>query len=217
IYRVVKTSQARNILHTINNFDLRKKENIGKEDTLNTFQNKLYTSLLEYSPSSVFIDDTVQLISSEKWKNINKHNYKGIVFANHRKGKLKNLFQNGVDMVIVKDNFDEVYSNLSSAYSSLEEKKRNRKTAKILKAKEWTFEKDKIATSIEEVDSLLSSKWRKVYKRFMIEKSCVIVANENKLLPFNQLEKRKFRIVSIGKKNPSQFIEKCNLYAPIKS
>jgi len=120
---------------------------------------------------------------------------------------LENFFNSDIDILIIGSNYEtnikaiiDKIKNNSDFQNELDKKVRN-----VLLAKSWCRLNSKEKIDYDSTEIQLNSAQSKLINRYLYENSLILVNNKDTILPFVDIEKKTFYIITIGTENCTDF------------
>lgn len=173
--------------------------------------------------NEIYQIDTIERLQSSFLTNYYKEqlNFNGLVVSELDKdGTIDELIHAGTDLFVINKNVNQIHTYLTQFVREglMSEKVLNEKVRKVLMAKAWTG-LDTIPPQLDRDLAKASLNYEKndFYVRQMYESSVIVAHNHQDLLPYQNLEKRKFNIVQIGNRQLKTFKNTFSNYANFSS
>lgn len=125
----------------------------------------------------------------------------------------------GVDMMLVsKNDLPEAYDAVLNACvrNQLSDEDLNNKVRRILLAKSWTRARESFARASLDRPLNVQTGFNQYWNRKLEQASLTVIRDEGQVLPFTDLEERKFHLLTIGEET-LDFLNQLRLYAPFSS
>lgn len=179
------------------------------------------------------LDNTKKLPSSLSPKIINdllikEMNFKGLVFTDalgmqgvakyHKTGEVEiKALKAGVDVLLMSKDVPKAFQKIIEAVKKgeIDEKIIDQKVLKILRAKYWLKLNKFKPIDTKNIYEKLNTPQSLLVNRKLVEAAITIIKNEQKILPFNQLQNTKFASISIGSSEETTFQEYLQRYTKI--
>lgn len=156
--------------------------------------------------------------------------YKGLIIStpldtsNNATQAIVNALGNGADIILIRQNPESIINSIIKAIENdkLDEDVINEKVKRILLAKQWikqgsqniTTEKATLPTEhVIKIKEQLCAIPNQLLNRFFVESSVTVLTNEKEIIPFQNLQKKRFYTLTIGKKQLSDFNEQLQYYS----
>lgn len=148
------------------------------------------------------------------------NDFSGLDFYNYENEEsLDDFFSSDIEILIINSNFEENIKKISELIKTEKsfQVKIDKKVKQILLAKSWITKNttennnpDSLKTSLKSSDILLAN-------RYICENSIILQKNDDTIIPFTNLEKKSFYIITIGEEKTEEFETYFEFYYPTES